>query len=66
MTKGIVLEKPGIITYREFRPEEYYKPTAEEEAFHGCNFVTKYYGYPAEGEIEVKALCGAFCTHEVS
>lgn len=66
MTKGIVLEKPGVIAYREFRPEEYYKPTAEEEAFHGCNFVTKYYGDPGEGEIEVKALCGAFCTHEVS
>lgn len=66
MTKGIVLEKDRSITYREFLPEEYYKPTAEEEAFHGCNFVTRYYGDPGEGEIEVQALCGAFCTHEVS
>ena len=66
MTKGIVLERPGVITYREFRPEEYYKPTAEEEFLHGCNFVTRYHGDPQEGEIAVKALCGAFCTHEVS
>lgn len=32
MTKGIVLERPGVITYREFKPEEYYKPTAEGQA----------------------------------
>lgn len=66
MTKGIVLERPGEISYREFLPEEYYKPTAAEEDLHGCNFVARYYGDPCEGEIEVKALCGAFCTHEVS
>ena len=66
MTKAIVLEGIGDISYREFMPEEYYKPTQEQEAFHGCSFVSRYHGDPLEGEIEVEAICGAFCTHEVS
>lgn len=65
-TKGIVLEDVGKVAFREFAPEEYYKPTPEEEAFHGCNFVVRYYGDPQEGEIETRAVCAAFCTHESS
>lgn len=66
MTQGIILEKTGIVHYRPFLPEEEYRPTPEEEARHGCNFVARYFGDPKEDEVEVKAICGAICTHEVS
>lgn len=66
MVMGIVLEQPGQVSWREFLPEEEYRPTAEEEAYHGCNFVARYYGDPGPDEVEVQALCAAVCTHEVS
>lgn len=66
MPRCIVLEEIGKISCQEIRDEFIYKPTREEEIAHGTRVVTRQNGDPGEGEIEVEALMGAVCTHEVS
>lgn len=66
MTKAIILEKIGEISYRDIRPGDVYQPTREEEILHGTRVVTRQTGTPGPDEIEVEALLGAVCTHETS
>lgn len=66
MRKAIILEKIKDISYRELCDQDVYQPTREEEITHGTRVVTRQIGDPKENEVEVEALLGAVCTHEVS
>ncbi len=66
MAKAVILEKVGLMNYRDILPEDVYKPSPEEEDLHGTKVLARQSGEPDKGEIEVEAVCGAICTHEVS
>lgn len=66
MAKAVVLERVGEITYRELTPSDIYKPTLQEEIDHGTKVFALQSGDPGEDQIEVEAVLGAVCTHEVS
>ena len=66
MAKAIIIEKIGEISCRELTPADVYKPTLQEEIDHGTKVFALQAGDPGEGEIEVEAVLGAICTHEVS
>ena len=64
--RAIFFEEPGRAVYREIRETDLYLPTEEEQRRHGVNVITRPSGEPGEGEIQVEAVLGAICTHEVS
>ena len=66
MPEAVILERIGLVTYREVTPADVYDPPVEEEILHGTRVETRQLGDPGEGEIEVEALAGGICTHEVS
>ena len=67
MSKAVVLEKVGKVAYREITSDDVYKPTAEEEELHGMKVVALSGEQPlGDDQVEVKAVLGAVCTHEVS
>lgn len=66
MPKAVVLDLVGEISWREIAPGDVYQPTPQEEIDHGTKVLARQSGEPGEGEIEVEAVLGAVCTHEVS
>jgi threonine dehydrogenase-like Zn-dependent dehydrogenase len=66
MSKAIIFEGLSRASFREIEKSDIYLPTAEEQAFHGVNVITRPEGDPAEGELQVEAVVGSVCTHEVS
>ena len=64
--KAIVFTGLRQAMYREIEPGDIQYPSAAEQAFHGVNVITRPEGEPREGEIQVEAVVGSICTHEVS
>lgn len=66
MAKAVILNKVGDIDYKELKDEYIYKPTLEEEIEHGTKVYALQNGEVGDDEIEVEAVLGSICTHEVS
>lgn len=66
MAKAVILNKIGDIEYKELRDEYIYKPTTQEEIDHGTKVYALQNGEVGDDEIEVEAVLGSICTHEVS
>ncbi|MBR2499497.1 MAG: alcohol dehydrogenase catalytic domain-containing protein [Clostridia bacterium] len=64
--KAIILNEIGSIEYKELKDEYIYKPTPEEEDEHGTKVYALQNGEVGDNEIEVEAVLGSICTHEVS
>jgi len=66
LAKAIMIERVGEIAFREIKDDDVYQPTQEEEELHGTKVVARQTGDPGPDEVEVEAILGAVCTHEVS
>lgn len=64
--KAIILNEIGSIEYKELKDEYIYKPTAQEEDEHGTKVYALQNGAVGNNDIEVEAVLGSICTHEVS
>jgi L-iditol 2-dehydrogenase len=64
--KAIFFNKLGKAVYKEIHESDIYLPTQYEQQKHGVNVITHPLGDPEEDEIQVEAVVGAVCTHEVS
>jgi 2-desacetyl-2-hydroxyethyl bacteriochlorophyllide A dehydrogenase len=64
--KAVILNAVGSIEYKELKNEYIYKPTEQEEIDHGTKVYALQNGEVGDDEIEVEAVLGSICTHEVS
>lgn len=64
--KAVFFEGVGKALYRGVSESDHYRPTPEEQERHGANVITRPWGDPGENEIQVRAVAGGICTHEVS
>ncbi len=64
--KAIILNEIGSIEYKEIKDEYIYKRTLQEEDEHGTKVYALQNGEVGDDEIEVEAVLGSICTHEVS
>ncbi len=64
--KAVILNEIGSIEYKELKDEYIYKPTEQEEIDHGTKVYALQNGEVGDDEIEVEAVLGSICTHEVS
>ncbi|MBQ9922829.1 MAG: alcohol dehydrogenase catalytic domain-containing protein [Clostridia bacterium] len=64
--KAVILNNIGSIEYKELKDEYIYKPTLQEEIDHGTKVYALQNGEVGDDQIEVEAVLGSICTHEVS
>jgi len=66
MVKGVLFNAIGQAEYRDIKDADVYLPTVAEQQQHGANVITRPLGDPHDDEIQVEAIAGGICTHEIS